>query len=64
MTPSSSSLWFPYLRAFECDSCQGDGTETEIIIDVACTTTTDAEMHEKALDIMENLQMKVINRRN
>lgn len=37
-------------------------TEADIIIDASCTASFDADLHEKALDIMEGLQMIVINR--
>ncbi|MGI6045619.1 MAG: cysteine hydrolase family protein [Eggerthellaceae bacterium] len=36
--------------------------EVPIIVDAACTGAPDEEMNEKALDIMEALQIKVINR--
>ncbi len=36
--------------------------EAEIIIDASCCASFDDTLHEKALDIMEGLQMKVINR--
>lgn len=36
--------------------------EAEIIIDAACTASFDPVLNEKALDIMEGLQMTVINR--
>lgn len=36
--------------------------EVPIIVDAACTGSHDADLHEKALDIMECLQIKVINR--
>ena len=36
--------------------------EAEIIIDAACTASFDASLHEKALDLMEALQMTVTNR--
>ena len=36
--------------------------EAEIIIDAACTAGPDAALHEKALDLMEALQMTIINR--
>lgn len=35
---------------------------TEIIIDANCTASDNAKLNEAALDIMEGLQMKVINR--
>ena len=35
---------------------------TPIIVDAACTAAPDAAMNEKALDIMEGLQIEVINR--
>lgn len=36
---------------------------TPIIVDAACTAAPDAAMNEKALDIMEGLQIEVVNRR-
>lgn len=36
--------------------------EAEIIIDASCTDSFDKELHEKALDLMEALQMTVVNR--
>lgn len=36
--------------------------EAEILIDAACTDSFDKELHEKALDLMEALQMTVLNR--
>lgn len=36
--------------------------EAEIIIDAACTASFDKTLHEKALDVMEALQMTVIHR--
>lgn len=36
--------------------------ESEIIVDAACTACSDPAMNEKALDIMEGLQITVINR--
>ena len=36
--------------------------EAEIVIDAACTAGPDPVLHEKALDLMEALQMTVINR--
>ena len=36
--------------------------EAEILIDARCTASFDPELHEKALDLMEALQMTVINR--
>lgn len=37
--------------------------EARIIVDAACTAGLTAEMNEKVLDVMENLQVKVINRK-
>ncbi|GCD11695.1 cysteine hydrolase family protein [Clostridium tagluense] len=34
----------------------------EITIDASCCASNDDDLHEKALDIMESLQMKIINR--
>ena len=36
--------------------------EAEIVIDAACTASFDTALHEKALDVMEALQMTVLNR--
>ncbi len=36
---------------------------TEIIIDASCCASFDPILHEKTLDVMESLQMKVINRK-
>lgn len=36
--------------------------EAEIIIDASCTASFDKTLHEKALDLMEALQMTVTNR--
>lgn len=36
--------------------------EAEIIIDASCTASFDDALNEKALDVMEGLQMRVINR--
>jgi nicotinamidase-related amidase len=35
---------------------------TPIIVDAACTAAPDPAMNEKALDIMEGLQIEVVNR--
>lgn len=37
-------------------------TNTEITIDASCCASFDDYLHEKALDIMEGLQMNIINR--
>lgn len=37
-------------------------SEAEIIVDAACTACADPVMNEKALDVMEGLQITVINR--
>ncbi|HJJ36054.1 MAG TPA: cysteine hydrolase [Methanocorpusculum sp.] len=37
--------------------------ETEIIVDAACTSTFDESLNEKALDVMDNLQITIINRK-
>ena len=37
--------------------------EARIIVDAACTAGLSAEMNEKVLDVMENFQVKVINRK-
>ena len=36
--------------------------EAEIIVDADCTASFDKTMHEKALDVMEGLQITVVNR--
>lgn len=36
--------------------------EVPIIVDAACTASFDPALHEKALDVMEGLQIEVINR--
>ncbi len=36
--------------------------QAEILIDARCTASNDPSLHEKALDVMEGLQMKIINR--
>lgn len=36
--------------------------EAEIVVDAACTASGDPVLHEKALDVMEGLQISVINR--
>lgn len=36
--------------------------EAQIIVDASCTASFDDSLNEKALDVMEGLQMKVINR--
>lgn len=36
--------------------------EVPVIVDASCTSTADPEMHEKAMDILEGLQIEVINR--
>ncbi len=37
--------------------------EAEIIVDAACTACADPAMNEKALDVMEGLQITVTNRK-
>ena len=37
--------------------------EAEIRVDAGCVAASDPKLHEKALDIMEGLDIKVINRR-
>jgi len=37
--------------------------EATIVVDAACTDGGDKAIHEKALDVMEGFQVKVINRR-
>ena len=37
-------------------------SEAEIVVDASCTAGPDPPLHEKALDLMEALQMTVINR--
>jgi nicotinamidase-related amidase len=36
--------------------------EAKIIVDASCTASFDEELHTKALDVMEGLQIEVINR--
>lgn len=36
--------------------------EAEIVVDAACTASADANLHEKALDVMEGLQITILNR--
>ena len=36
--------------------------EAEIIVDVSCTASFDESLNQKALDVMQGLQIKVINR--
>ena len=36
--------------------------EVPVIVDAACTASFDPDLHEKALDVMEGLQIQVINR--
>ncbi|MGI6066659.1 MAG: cysteine hydrolase family protein [Bacillota bacterium] len=36
--------------------------ESEIIVDASCTASFDDSLNEKALDVMEGMQIKVINR--
>ena len=36
--------------------------EAEVIVDASCTACADPVMNEKALDIMEGLQITVVNR--
>ena len=36
--------------------------EAEIIVDASCTAGADSALHEKALDVMEGLQITVVNR--
>lgn len=38
--------------------------DVPIIVDAACTASPDPAMNEKALDIMEGLQIEVLNRRS
>lgn len=35
--------------------------EAEIIVDASCTASNDDSLHEKALDVMSGLQIKIIN---
>lgn len=37
--------------------------EVPVIVDATCTASHDASLHEKALDVMEGLQIQVVNRR-
>lgn len=43
-------------------SIQSTYTDSEITVDASCCASFDKVLHEKALDIMEGLQMNVINR--
>ncbi|WP_457945139.1 hypothetical protein [Caproiciproducens sp. LBM24188] len=36
--------------------------DAQIIVDAACTASNDEAMNEKALDVMEGIQIKVIHR--
>lgn len=36
--------------------------EAEVIVDASCTASNDPTLHEKALDVMESVQISVINR--
>ncbi|HJJ39297.1 MAG TPA: cysteine hydrolase [Methanocorpusculum sp.] len=36
--------------------------ETEIVVDAQCTSTFDESLNKKALDVMDNLQITVVNR--
>lgn len=36
--------------------------EAEIVVDAACVASNDDRLHEAALDVMESLQIKIINR--
>ena len=36
--------------------------EAKIIVDASCTASANQDLHEKALDVMEGLQIEVINR--
>lgn len=36
--------------------------ETEILVDASCTASNDPALQEKALDVMESLQIEIINR--
>ncbi len=36
--------------------------EAKIVVDASCTDSFDKTLHEKALDVMEGLQMEVTNR--
>ncbi len=42
--------------------CKAALPEAEIIVDASCTASFDDEINKKALDVMESLQIKVINR--
>lgn len=37
--------------------------EADIVVDASCTASADEELHEKALDVMEGLQIEVTNRK-
>lgn len=36
--------------------------EAQIIVDASCTAAADSKLHQKALDVMEGLQIKITNR--
>ena len=38
--------------------------ESQIVVDAACTASGDEKMNEKALDVMEGLQIRVVNRQH
>ena len=38
--------------------------EVRIVVDAACTASPDPEMNSKALDVMENIHIDVVNRQN
>lgn len=44
-------------------SLQNTFNNSDIYIDAECCASYDSELHEKALDVMEGLQFKVINRK-
>ncbi|MGL5149332.1 MAG: cysteine hydrolase family protein [Clostridium sp.] len=45
-------------------SFQSQYTNAEIVVDGALSASFDNELHEKALDVIESIQVKVINRGN
>lgn len=42
--------------------CKAAQPEAEIVVDAACTASFDLSLHEKAMDVLEGIQVKVTNR--
>jgi nicotinamidase-related amidase len=38
--------------------------ETDIVVDAACTASNDPALHQKAMDVMESLQIQIRNRKD